>query len=209
MSSSTGASVLANLDVALLLDFSGTMSTQDAGSGGSLSRLTAMQESAKAFATELEKFDPDGMTVVKFAGKVKLYDGVTSTKVDDIFKENRAMGGTATDEALRQVAEKLLSKRTPGDPRPVFIGIFTDGTPDNPVGLAQQIVNLTKKVKTRREIGVLFIQVGKDADATAYLTKLNNDLTSAGADHDIVAVCKLDDLEDLTTEEIVEMAFSE
>lgn len=200
---------MANLDVALLLDFSGTMSTVDAGSGGTLSRLAAMQESAKALAKEMEKYDPDGMTIAKFAGKVKLYDGVTSNKVDDIFKENRAMGGTSTDEALRQVAEKLLSKRAPGDARQVFIGIFTDGTPDNPVGLAQQIVNITKKVKSRKEIGILFIQVGKDAEAAAYLAKLNNDLTTAGADHDIVAVCKLDDLEDLTPDEIIEMAYSE
>lgn len=197
------------LDAALLLDFSGTMATVDAGSGGKLSRLAAMKESAKAFAAELEKYDEDGMTIVKFAGKVKLYDGVTATKVDDIFAENRAMGGTATDEALRVVAEKLLDKRQPGSDRQVFIGIFTDGIPDNQVGLAQQIVNLTKKIKNRNELGVLFIQVGKDAEAAAYLAKLNNELTSAGADHDIVAVCKLDDLEDLTPEEIIESAYTE
>lgn len=198
---------LKNLDVALLLDFSGTMSTVDAGGGGAMSRLQAMQESAKAFAQELEKFDPDGITVAKFAGKVKMYDNVKASKVDDIFRENRAMGSTATDEALRVAAEKLLSKKRDG--RQMFIGILTDGVPDNPVALAQQIVNLSRKVKDRRELGILFIQVGKDAEAAAYLAKLNNDLTTAGAAHDLVAVCKLDDLEDLTTEEIVEMAFSE
>lgn len=197
---------LKNLEAALLLDFSGTMSTTDAGSGGKMTRLAAMQESAKAFAQEIEKFDPDGITIAKFAGKVKVYDGVKSSKVDDIFKENRAMGGTATDEALRVVSEKLLSKRTG---RQVFIGVLTDGVPDNQVGLAQQIVSLSKQVKNRKELGVLFIQVGKDADASNYLSKLNSELVSAGAAHDIVATCKLDDLEDLTTEEIVEMAYSE
>ena len=198
---------LKNLDVALLLDFSGTMSTTDAGSGGAMSRLQAMQESTKAFAQELEKFDADGITIAKFAGKVRMYDGVKATKVDDIFKENRAMGGTATDEALRVVSEKLLSKRKDG--RQMLIGIMTDGTPDNPIGLAQTIVTLSKKVKDRKELGILFIQVGKDADAAAYLAKLNGELTGAGASHDLVACCRLDDLEDLTSEEIVEMAFTE
>lgn len=212
---------MANLDAVLLLDFSGTMSTQDAGSGGSLTRLAAMQESAKAFATELEKYDADGITVGKFAGKVRLYDGVTATKVDDIFKENRAMGGTATDVALNQVATKFLTKQkadvaarkaagsTDLTPTPIFVGIFTDGQPDNPLGLAQEIVKITKQIANRKDFGILFVQVGKDAEAAAFLEKLNSQLESVGADHDIVAVCKLDDLEDLTTDEIVAMAFTE
>lgn len=201
---------LNDIDAVLMLDFSGTMATQDAGSGGALTRLAAMRESAKAFAAELEKHDSDGITIVKFAGKVKIYDGVTSTKVDEIFMENRAMGGTATDEALKQISEKFLAKRASDKTgRPIFVGIFTDGRPDNQVGLAEQIVGITKQIKSRKEFGILFVQVGKDADAAGYLAKLNNDLEGAGASHDIVAVCKLDDLEDLTTEEIVEMAFTE
>lgn len=201
---------LSDFDTALLLDFSGTMSTVDAGSGGKLSRLAAMQESARAFAQEIEKIDSDGMTIVKFAGKVKVYENVTAAKVDDIFKENRAMGGTATDEAIRQVAEKLLTKRNAATAkRSIFIGIFTDGKPDNEIGVAEVIVGLSKKIKDRRELGILFIQVGKDAEAAGYLETLNSKLTTAGAAHDIVAVTRLEDLEDYTAEEIVESAFSE
>ena len=207
---STPAIDLKNIDAVLLLDFSGTMSTVDAGSGGALTRLAAMKESARAFAAELEKFDSDGITVVKFAGKVKVYDGVTSAKVDQIFQENRAMGGTATDQALKQVADKFIAKhQAEGNTRPTFVGIFTDGAPDNPVGLAQEIVGITQRINSRSEFGILFIQVGKDAEAAGYLDKLNSHLTEAGAKFDIVAVQKLDDLEDFTTQEIVEAAFTE
>ena len=200
-----------SLDAILLLDFSGSMATEDVVRGsGKLSRLKAMQESTKAFAGELEKHDKDGITIAKFAGKVKLYDGVTSAKVDDVFNENRPMGGTSTDVALKMVADKFLAKREADkEDRPIFVGIFTDGQPDNKLKLAEAIVDITKKIKDRREFGILFIQVGNDADATKFLHTLNNDLESAGAAHDIVAVCQLDDLEDLTTEEIVTMAFTE
>ncbi len=204
------ASLLNNVEVVICIDTSGTMKETDARKNSPLTRLEAVHESASALAAELEKFDDDGITVVRFAGKVRLYDGVTHAKVDQIFAEFRPMGSTATDEALRIVIDKFHEKRQQkGDVKPCCIIVFTDGEPDNPVGVAQVIVDATKKISSRTELGILFVQVGNDPSATTYLEKLNNHLTEAGAAFDIVAVTRLDDLEDLAPAEIVEMAFTD
>jgi uncharacterized protein YegL len=202
---------MANLDVALAVDTSGTMRIADAITGSPLTRLEATKENAVALAAELEKFDSDGITVARFASKVRVYDGVTSAKVEEIFLEFRPMGNTNTKEALETLIKLFLGKRAAAGAKakPACIIIFTDGEPDDKVGLAQVIIDATKQINDRTELGILFVQVGNDAGAAAFLAKLNNDLSGAGAKHDIVAVCKLGDLEDVSPQELIEMAFND
>ena len=211
MSNAVNKIDFANLDVAVAIDTSGTMRTTDAIKGSPLTRLEATKENAIALAAELETTDPDGITVARFASKVRIYDGVTSAKVKQIFEEFRPMGNTNTKEAVEQLINLFLGKRAAAGAaaKTACIIVFTDGEPDDKVGLAQVIVDATKKINDRSELGILFIQVGEDPDAAAYLAKLNNDLGQAGAKHDIVAVCKLGDLEDVSPQELIEMAFND
>ena len=205
------ANILANVEVAILVDTSGTMRKKDVR-GGNLTRLQAVRESAAALADELEKYDDDGITIVRFAGTVELHDNVTRAgdKLDNLFEEFRPMGSTNTAGALQKVIDKFLDKRqAQGNIKPACIICFTDGEPDDKLAVAKVIVDATKRIKSRDELGILFVQVGSDQDATDYLDKLNSHLTEAGATLDIVAVKKLDDLEKLTPEEIVKIAFTE
>ncbi|HEY9777835.1 MAG TPA: VWA domain-containing protein [Planktothrix sp.] len=204
---------LSRIDVAILVDSSGTMSESDAYPGSPLTRLAAVGESAFALAKEMEQHDPDGLTVIRFAGKVRAFDGQTSAKIKQLFQEIRPMGGTNTKEAIETVANMLLPKQkaamAAGQPHNSICAIvFTDGEPDDKVGLAQAIVNITKQIGDRSQFGILFVQVGNDQAASAYLDKLNNHLTEYGASYDIVACCKLTDLEDMTPNEIIEQAFT-
>ncbi|MBS2010979.1 MAG: VWA domain-containing protein [Cyanobacteria bacterium SZAS TMP-1] len=207
--SATPAFDIANIDVAIAIDTSGTMSTKDLKGG--MTRLQGAKESVIALASEAEKYDPDGITVARFASKVRIYDGVTEAKVEQVFAEFRPMGSTNTKEALEQLINLFLGKRAAAGAaaKPACIVVITDGEPDDKVGVAQVIVDASKKLNSRSELGILFVQVGNDADATAYLAKLNNNLTAAGAKFDIVAVTKIDDLEDISPAEIFEMAFND
>jgi hypothetical protein len=56
---------------------------------------------------------------------------------------------------------------------------------------------------------VLFVQVGSDANATRFLDEVNSHLGDEGGEHDIVAVVKLEDLEDDTPDQTIERAFTE
>ncbi|MBU6453596.1 MAG: VWA domain-containing protein [Cyanobacteria bacterium REEB67] len=199
---------VSNIDIAIAIDTSGTMSKTDGNKSGQ-TRMQASKESTIALAAEAEKYDPDGITVARFASKVRIYDGVTEAKVEQIFAEFRPMGSTNTKEAVEQLINMFLAKRAAAGAaaKPACIVVITDGEPDDKVGLAQVIVNASKQLKSRSELGILFVQVGNDPDAAAYLAKLNDDLTSAGAKFDIVAVTKLEDLEDISPVETFEMAF--
>jgi uncharacterized protein YegL len=199
------------LDVAMAFDCSGTMAFKDIKNSPTMTRLAAVEESAYALASEMVQYDPDGLTVCRFAGKVRVYDNQTPDRVKQIFAESRPMGGTNTKEAIETLAKMLLDKQAAAgaSANAICIICFTDGEPDDKVGLAQVIVDITKRIKDRSQIGILFVQVGNDPLAAAYLDKLNNDLTSAGALHDIVAVCKLEDLEDFSARELIESAFTD
>jgi Mg-chelatase subunit ChlD len=200
---------IANIDVALAIDTSGTMSTKDLPGG--MTRMQGAKESVVALASEAEKYDPDGITVARFASKVRIYDGVTESKVEQIFAEFRPMGSTNTKEAVEQLVNLFMAKRAAAGAaaKPACIVVITDGEPDDKIGLAQVIADASKKLNSRSELGILFVQVGNDPDATAYLAKLNNDLTKVGAKFDIVAVTRLEDLEDISPVEIFEMAFTD
>jgi uncharacterized protein YegL len=202
---------LANLMVAIAVDTSGTMRKTDAIPNSPLSRLKAVQENAEALADELSKADPTGMTIAQFAGRVNVFENVTTEKLEDVFSEFRPMGNTNTKEAMEKLINILLSRRSAAGAaaKPGFIICFTDGAPDDQVGLAQVIVDATKRIKDRTELGILFVQVGNDPDAAGYLAKLNDDLTKIGAAHDIVAVCKLGDLEGKTALELATSAFND
>lgn len=197
-----------NVDMGLLIDTSGSMSKV---LKNGLTRLKAVQENATALCREMETYDKDGILIGRFAGKVKINDATTSETLETMFLEYRAMGGTNTKEAVEKAADIMLAKRKADGAaaKPACLVVFTDGVPDDKVGLAQVIVDITKRIKDRSEFGILFVQVGDEPDAAAYLDKLNNDLTQAGALHDIVAVEKLENLEDRTALELIEMAFTE
>jgi uncharacterized protein YegL len=196
------------VDLGILIDTSGTMSEPF---GGGKNRLEAVEENSIALCREAEKVDTDGILIGRFAGKVRLNDNAKSDDLKKYFQEYRAMGMTNTKEAVEKAAEIMLKKRASdgANAKSAMLVIFTDGEPDDKVGLAQVIVNITKQIKDRSEFGILFIQVGNDADATRYLQILNNELSGRGADHDIVAVAKLEDMEDLTLQDLIDMAFND
>jgi len=204
----TQTNVIKAVDLGILIDTSGTMSEPFANGKN---RLEAVEENSLALCREAEKIDTDGILIGRFAGKVRINDNAKSEDLKKYFQEYRAMGMTNTKEAVEKAARIMLDKRKAdgANAKPDMLVVFTDGEPDDKLGLAQVIVNITKEIKSRAEFGILFIQVGDDADATKYLAILNNELSGRGADYDIVAVEKLENMEDLTLQELVDMTFND
>lgn len=169
---------LSEYDFILVVDASGSMSTEDMPGGRS--RWAYMQETAAAFARDLSKFDSDGIDLVIFGGpQVTSYEGVTVDKLTDAFATRRPMGSTPLTEAL-QAAFKLAGKSDKKD----FIMVFTDGVPDDKAGAAKAIIAQSQLQASDEDLTILFVQVGKDTGAAAYLRELDDNLT--GAKFDIV-----------------------
>lgn len=178
---------LTEYDFIVVVDASGSMTTEDAPGGRS--RWDYMQETVGAFARDIAKIDSDGIGLVTFGGSnITSADGVTADKVSEVFASRRAAGSTPLAQAL-QAALKLAGKSDKKD----FIIVFTDGVPDDQAAAAKVIVDQANSQANDDDCTILFVQVGNDAAATAYLRKLDDGLT--GAKHDIVDAKTLDEAE--------------
>lgn len=185
------AAKLSEYDFVVVIDASGSMGTEDMPGGRS--RWAYMQETAAAFARDIGKFDSDGIDLVVFGGsQVTSYEGVGADKINEVFATRSPRGSTPLTEALT-AAFKLAGKSDKKD----FIMVFTDGVPDDKAGAAQAIIAQSQLQETDDALTVLFVQVGRDAAATAYLRELDDSLT--GAKFDIVDAKTMDEAEQFAT----------
>lgn len=193
---------LSEYDFIACIDASGSMGETDMPGGRS--RWQYMQETATAFCRDLGALDSDGIDVVLFSGaSVDSFTGVTADKVKEIFAARGPRGSTPLAEALT-AAFKLAGKSDKKD----FVIVFTDGVPDDAKAAENVIRERSNKSETDDEITVLFVQVGRDASATAYLRKLDDDLK--GAKFDIVDAKTIDEAEKFpTTAELILAAIAD
>lgn len=172
----TSAAILSEYDFVVVIDASGSMGETDMKGG--MSRWNAMQETAMAFVRDVEQIDSDGIDVVTYGGSsIETSVGVTSATVKDVFAKRSPRGGTPLAEALT-AALKCAGKSDKKD----FILVFTDGVPDDKAAAAKVIVDAANAQDTDDALTFLFVQVGNDASATAYLRSLDDDLTTAKFD---------------------------
>lgn len=193
---------LGEFDYIAVLDKSGSMN-EPVKSGSKVSRWEAMQESVTGFCRDLERIDTDGIGVVLFSGAdIKSYDGVTADKVKEVMAL-RPSGSTPLAQALTE-ALKLAGKSDKKD----FIVVFTDGTPDDRDAAANVIRAHANKLESDDACTILFVQVGDDAAATAYLKSLDDGLK--GAKFDIVDAVTFDEFEKFASvTELIEKAIND
>lgn len=201
---------LANLDVEFLLDKSGSMGTKDC-LGGKKSRWDYGRETLEGLANAVTPHDPDGITVAVFARQVKTYENVTagSDKIAAIYKENQPAGGTDTAKVLKGRLDAYFARKAAGTAKSTVLFVMTDGAPDDQAEVAKVIVEAANKLDNDDELAISFVQVGKDADATAFLKFLDDDLQKHGAKFDIVDTLPVDEIENLTAQELIEKAFAD
>lgn len=161
---------LGKLDFHLLVDHSGSMGDPSLRRSGK-NRLEELAEDATAIAREAQKYDSDGITVIAFSTAVRVFDGVTAEKVQQTFQEIKPRGSTNLLDAIKASLE-LASKSQ----KNVITLIFTDGVPDDMDGV-YKLINNAGKQYGRPKIGFTFVQVGENQEATAFLKKLNDNLS--------------------------------
>lgn len=179
---------LQEYDYVMVFDRSG--STTDDDCPGGMSRADYMDESALAFAREVGKVDADGMGVVIGKGNnVVAKDGVTARDMKELLAANRP-GGTTPIHTWLEAAFALAGKSDKKD----FITVFFDGTPDDKAAVERVLIEQSNKQDSDDALTVLFIQIGYDKAAAAWLKELDDGLTKKGAKYDIVDCKTMDEL---------------
>jgi len=191
---------LAKYDVLLLIDKSGSMGEQDCPGG--VSRWKYAQEATEALARKAAEFDNDGITVVPFNNTYQVYENVTPDKVHQVFTENEPNGGTNTALVLGYALDEYFAKKADGA-KPRVILVITDGQPNDKQAVRDTIIKAANKLDEDGEIGISFIQVGKDVAARAFLQELDDNLQSEGAKFDIVDTKTMDEMESMALADVL------
>ena len=191
---------LKDRDFYLLIDASGSMGTQ---LPNGQTRWKAAEEGTLAIARKANQFDTDGLTLVVFSGRPKLYDNVTDKDVARIFNENEPNGSMNLAAALKMAFDKINNAKNPNGN---ILVIVTDGAPDSESDVTKAIIEQTKKQEKDEDLGILFVQIGDDFNAKKFLTMLDDDLEKEGAKFDIVDTMTMDDVGDKSLTEVLEAA---
>ncbi|MEO0970871.1 MAG: VWA domain-containing protein [Cyanobacteria bacterium J06639_18] len=195
--------MLENRDYTLIIDKSGSMATPD--QKGGRTRWFAAQESTFALASKCEQFDPDGITVYVFSGKFRRYENVTSSKVNQVFQENDPSGTTDLAGVLKHATDNYFERKAAGQMKPngEIILVITDGEPDDRKEVMKVIIEASRRMERDEELGISFIQVGKDPHANRFLKVLDDELEGAGAKFDICDTITMDEMEDTSLKEVL------
>lgn len=184
----TDTTKLQEYDYVLVFDRSGS-TTEDDCPGG-MTRADYMDESALAFAREVGKIDQDGLGVVIGKGSnVVAKDGVTAKEMKELLAAHRP-GGTTPIHTWLEAAFALAGKSDKKD----FITVFFDGTPDDKAAVERVLIEQANRQETDDGLTVLFVQIGYDKAAAAWLKELDDGLVAKGAKFDIVDTCTMEDL---------------
>lgn len=191
---------LAKRDYVLMIDKSASMNTEDCPGGKS--RWAYAQEQTQGLAVECAKFDDDGISIVVFNTHHKNWDNITGGpgQVERIFTEESPSGSTDTAAALKFVLDDYFTRKAanPGATKPLTIMCVTDGRPDDEYTLEQCIIDATGKIASDDELGISFLQIGKDEHARTYLKSLDDNLVKKGAKFDVVDTESMDEMADLS-----------
>jgi hypothetical protein len=188
--------VLKKLDWILVIDHSGSTSTGSTRIEGTL--YDEMREAAVNAAICAGKYDDDGITVIHFSSHASVRDGVKADAVRDVFKEYKPGGNTMLGIALEQAVAKAKAST-----KEVVVLVFTDGAASDPQHV-MDVINGAGKDLGRPRIGFCFVQVGNDSDASAFLNRLDNDLSV-----DVCATFTADQADGLQVEQLVQAARTE
>jgi len=181
-------------DFALIIDRSGSMRTKDAGASKDQSRWEAVRETSVSVASKLAELNPAGVFFQLFSTAPTSYGQVTAEKVAQVFDNTEPGGDTNLHLALAIQLDDYLQRKAAGKTKPQGEAIFvvTDGEPNDQQKVAQVIVNTTKRLTNPDELNITFIQVGQDERASAFLSRLDDDLEKEGAKYDIVDTITVD-----------------
>src|SRR5258706_5455964 len=154
---------LANLDVRVLVDRSGSMTETD--TPNKKSRWDYAEESIKALVKQLGAHDDNGIDIIYFNNQFEVSEGVSADTFADTWKQHTPGGGTRMGPPLQKALD--MAAKALGEKQQLIL-VLTDGQPDDQDVVAAAIVTFTKKMDRDEQCAILFARVGQDPKAKAF-----------------------------------------
>ena len=201
---------LADHDIILLIDKSGSMATPDCSANSSTSLKSILpslllgsslggsmgetrwqwcrQQTAQMSALT-QQILPAGFSVLLFDSGYYLFPHVTSTTLPRIFANNGPGGGTDLALPLSVVFKDYFKRQKTSAVKikPLLIGVITDGCPNEPRAVRRLLVDLTHSLKDPKEITIVFFLIGgHDSEGEKFVRDLTEKLIPDGAAFNIV-----------------------
>lgn len=185
--------LLKNRDLAVLIDRSGSMATTDCPQA--TSRWEWCRQQALQFSNQVQADFPTGFTLVLFNNHEKVLQHADLNAVNQAFSNNKPDGGTDTAGAVAsQLRAHNSDKEAAG--RSLVLVIITDGEPNDEKALRKTLITAANEATKEDDLSVVFLQVGEDNEAGAYLEDLDLNLTQEGAKFHIVHAVTFEELRD-------------
>jgi Mg-chelatase subunit ChlD len=179
--------ILADHDIVLIIDRTGSMQTPDCPDGKS--RWNWCRDQALSFMQDMDGYLKD-VDVITFNDSYVSRPHSSARDIADIFRTVKPDGNTDTAAPLHAVLSDYFKRRANGNARPLLIAVLTDGLPNLPsnptiakLEVQKEVVQAVSQMNNAGEIGMTFLQVGQDFQGGQFLTDLSEHL---GVPYDIV-----------------------
>ncbi|CAD6569669.1 MAG: hypothetical protein CYPHOPRED_003510 [Cyphobasidiales sp. Tagirdzhanova-0007] len=180
---------LARYDIVFLVDDSGSMKPLWRQARDALTGIVAKSIT----------YDKDGIDI-HFLNSERTLEGCTTTHaVERLFDDVRPRSSTPTairmDDILRPYVDKVEDAKVArlSMPKPMVVICITDGRADDPETLKDIIIEMAGRLDSARvppfQLGIQFLQIGSDPDASTFLRELDDDLKSEHSVRDMVDTC--------------------
>jgi hypothetical protein len=181
---------LTEYDLHVLCDITGSMDDPNSAKDPTgPTRWAYAQETLRECCRLACAIDDDGITLGFFGGnKYPIYENVTNDKVNEILNKQVIGGGTYLAPALNQLFRKI------GGGKKDLCLVFLDGEVNDKPQVEAELIAQANRQAADNECTVLFIQVGDDSAARAWLKTLDDGLEKKGAKFDIVDAKTLDEV---------------
>lgn len=177
--------VLGSYDIAIVIDKSGSMSSNDCPGG--MSRWDWCREQMLGFARQTASVFRQGIDILLFSSEFQAFPNTNFNAIKTVFANNRPSGGTQMSEPLEAVFNEHFRKRDQfGNTKKLIVEVISDGEPSDRGQVAAAIARATQRMQKPGEITVSFLQIGNDGGSA--LNYFDNNLMRDGAMEDIVDV---------------------
>ncbi|KAJ7761852.1 hypothetical protein B0H14DRAFT_2972983 [Mycena olivaceomarginata] len=186
------AECLNQYDITLIVDDSGSMGPQDHDGPGTVSLWTRARAAIVELVTAVVEHNPQGIRIIFLNSKHSKKGVKTAAEVMKLFDTITPGGLTPIGKKLRGILpyQHFWSVKEPKKKKIYFI--VSDGVPSDKKVVKEAITRTATGYSKRsesyttdcevcgkhsvRKIGIQFIQIGNDKDATAYLVGLDDHL---------------------------------